>query len=76
MGQSFAPGQTAGLLEPSSCACMHATDGQLLLTWSCRYKHMDMADLEAQLQAADNAGAQVKLIATGTVAGEACLECG
>lgn len=32
-----------------------------------RYKHMDMADLEAQLQAADNAGAQVKLIATDGV---------
>jgi len=26
---------------------------------------MDMADLEAQLQAADEAGARVKLIATG-----------
>lgn len=30
-----------------------------------RYKHMDMGDLEAQLKAADEAGARVKLIATG-----------
>lgn len=32
-----------------------------------RYKHMDMSDLEAQLQAADAAGARVKLIATDGV---------
>jgi predicted alpha/beta hydrolase len=47
--------------------------GQLLFAVSCRYKHMDMADLEAQLQAADQAGARVKLIATGTAAGGGML---
>lgn len=37
-----------------------------------RYKHMDMADLEAQLQAADAAGTRVKLIATGEGGGWSC----
>lgn len=45
------------VLGAYGCSCLWV----LLL----RYKHMDMADLEAQLQAADAAGAKVKLIATG-----------
>lgn len=39
-------------------------DGQHM---SCRYKHMDMLDLEQKLMEAEEAGAKVKLIATDGV---------